>query len=135
LLALELRRLSEAERAELAAYVRAERRDGVRLEAAFVLAATVTGTRWVASDRARAYLSWALRREDLPRRLRERCDVVEARAAWPDSRRMFFVALVPWWSVRAQRFAVPIRIAGRCLSNAVAALYAIALPAGDERTS
>ena len=135
LLALELRRLTEAERAQLADYVRAERSDRVRLDAAFALASTVAGTPWHAGAGADAYVSWALRREDLPRRLRERCDVVEARAAWPGSRRMFFSALVPWWSVRTQRLAVPFRIAGRCVSNTIAALYAAALPAGDEPVS
>jgi hypothetical protein len=132
LLALEMRRLTDAERAQLAGIVRAEQRDAIRLDAAFALAARVAGVAWPCTARAAAYIAWALRREDLPRRLRERCDVVEARAAWPGSRRMLFFALVPWWSLRDQRYAVPFRIAGRCVSNAVAALYAAALPAADE---
>lgn len=132
LLAPALRRMTEAERARLAGIVRAERRDQVRLDAAFALAARVAGVAWPSSERATAYIAWALRREDLPRRLRERCDAVEARAAWPGSLRMLLYALVPWWSVRKQSFAVPFRTVGRCLANVVAALYAAALPPADE---
>lgn len=129
LLARLLRDLSEAERAVLRAAIDAESRDPVRLAAAAALAARVAGIEWPRVRRVDAYIDWALRREDLPVTLRDRCDVVEARMAWPRSVAMSWQGLVPQWSRGVQRLALPVRVAARAFTNLAAFAYAALMPA------
>jgi hypothetical protein len=132
LLARLLGKFGDAEREELRLWIGAERRDPVRLAAAVVLAAHVAGIEWPHARPVDAYIDWALRREDLPQRLRTRCDVVEARMAWPGSLAMSWLGLVPQWSHGAQQLALPLRIPARCIANVMAFAYSALMPPAGE---
>ncbi|HEY5341871.1 MAG TPA: nucleotidyltransferase family protein [Candidatus Aquilonibacter sp.] len=108
----------------LAETVRAERRDPVRLAAAVALAARIADVPWIERAGVDAYIRWALRREDLPKRLRQRSDAAEAYFARPNAPWSAMHKLVPWWSRGDQLIALPGRVLGRCASNALALLYA-----------
>jgi hypothetical protein len=124
LLAALLPRLTFAERAALRNAIAAERHDPIRLAAGVALAARIAGVSWPHDPAVDAYIEWALRREDLPERLRTRCGAIEARAAWPHAAGMAWRALVPWWSREAQLLALPLRLPARCASNLAAFAYA-----------
>lgn len=132
LLAQLLRRLAPAQRAAVAEAIAAERQDPVRLSASAVLAARIAGLEWPHAPAADDYVDWALRREDLPHRLRLRCDVIEARTAWPWSVGMTLRCFIPWWSRGAQLLALPARVAGRFASNVAAFAYARLMRSPDD---
>lgn len=124
LLAQTLLRLDAHERRELRTIVRAERIDPIRLEAPLALAARLARLPWPAETEVAQYVRWALRREDLPMRLRTRCAAAELYFAQPKRPWLAGRQLVPWWSRGPQLLAVLPRIVGRCCSNAAALLYA-----------
>jgi putative nucleotidyltransferase-like protein len=132
LLARALRGLDAGGLDALRAVVRSERRDPVRLEASFLLAARIAGIRWDAGIAVERYVRWALVREDLPVSLRDRCDALDAYVAHPGAPWPALRALVPWWSRGTAVAAVPGRIAGRCATNAAALIYAACMR-GDDR--
>jgi hypothetical protein len=116
--------------------VRAECRDQIRLAAAVALAARVAGMWWVERPEVTAYIRWALRREDLPSRLRMRSHAAEAYFARPDAPWTAVHELVPWWSRGGQILAVPGRVVGRFAANALALTYAMRMrPSRTGRTS
>lgn len=125
LLAGALVSLTDDERRALASIVSAERRDPVRLAAAIELAARVADVPWTERAGAAAYIRWALRREDLPTRLRLRCDAADTYFAQPQAPWTAVRGLVPWWSHGAQVFVLPGRVLARCASNALALAYAM----------
>lgn len=133
LLARLLEEMEDVQRDELRSLIDAERHDTVRLAAAAVLAAQVAGIEWPHARSIDAYIDWALRREDLPQCLRTRCDVLEARMAWPQSFEMSWRGLVPHWAHGAQRLALPLRIPARCVTNIMALTYSSLMPAAGER--
>ncbi len=72
------------QRTQLFTFVRREYRERIRLEAMLALAAHIAGIPWPYGRRAKEYLAWVLRREDLPILLRERSitlDLLHAQAS------------------------------------------------------
>ena len=124
LLASMLRTLSRDELAALKKTVHAERRDFVRLDASVALAARISRIPWSTSSDVASYITWALRREDLPKRLRLRSGAAEAYFARPWAPWTTLRHLVPWWSRGTQIAVLPVRIIARCASNALALAYA-----------
>ena len=135
LLAALLPVLTDAERDELQEFVQSERLDAVRLAAAVALAARVAGMRHTLNPKARAYLRWALRREDLPNRLRVRCGAIEAHFAQPHTPWPACAELVPWWSRGTQLVALPWRVLARSVCNALALIYAMRMATNGRRES
>jgi hypothetical protein len=105
--------------------VLAESRDHIRLAAAVALGARVAGIWWVERPEVTGYIRWALRREDLPGRLRLRSGAAEAYFARPYEPWTAMRELVPWWSRGTQILAVPGRVVGRSAANVLALTYAM----------
>jgi hypothetical protein len=131
LLAPLLAALSEAERAALQALIGAERRDPVRLAAPVALAARCAGLDWPERAGVERYIRWALRREDLPLRLRTRSDAAEIWFARPDAPWAALHHLAPWWERGARIGTLPVRIAARCAASAAALAYAARMEGGE----
>jgi hypothetical protein len=130
LLAAALRLLSERERGVLERLVQTESREAVRLNAAIALAARIAGVAWTESADVETYLRWALRREDLPQRLRVRSQAAEVYFARPRAPWAAAHMLVPWWSRGVELIALPSRVAGQCASNIAAIAYAARMEPG-----
>ncbi len=125
LLASMLRTLSRDELATLKKTVDGERRDFVRLDASVALAARISRVPWTSPAAVASYITWALCREDLPKRLRLRSGAAEVYFACPHVPWAALRHLVPWWSRGAQIFVLPARVVARCVSNALALAYAM----------
>jgi hypothetical protein len=131
LLAMLLPALSVEERRMLWEILGAERRDPVRLTASVALASRAAGIPFPERPAVAAYIRWALRREDLPTRLRRRCDVADLCFARPDAPWTMMEQLAPWWTRGARAAGWP-RILGRCAASAVAVAYAARLRCAGE---
>jgi hypothetical protein len=130
LLAMLLPALTFGERRMFWDMLGAERRDPVRLAASVALASRATGVPFPEPPGVASYIRWALRREDLPQRLRRRCDAADLWFARPDAPWAAMHQLAPWWTRGASAARLPLRILGRCATSVVAAAYATQLP-GD----
>jgi hypothetical protein len=127
LLAALLPRLQRDERRTLDDAVRRETADPIRLAASVALAARIAGVTSAEHAGVRRYIRWALQREDLPVRLRERSTAVEALFARPNAPVVALRQLVPWWSRGSQLVALPARVIARGATNAAAWAYATRL--------
>ncbi len=92
ILAERLRCLTEERRAELRSLLRTETREPVRLEAIAYEAAVMAAIPWPASDAARSFAQWRVRREALPQFLRRRTDCADAVFAHPERRATAFLS-------------------------------------------
>ena len=128
LLAFLLPAMTAAERGIFESMLAAERRDPVRLAAAAALAARTAGIAFPERAGVAAYVQWALRREDLPLRLRRRSDAADLCFARPGAPWAAMPQLAPWWTHGADVSALPLRIVGRCATSAFAAAYAARMP-------
>ena len=129
LLAMLLPTLTVGERRMFWDMLGAERRDPVRLAASVALASRATGMPFPERRGVASYIRWALRREDLPLRLRRRCDVADLWFARPDAPWAAMHQLAPWWTRGTA--GLPLRIFGRCATSVVAAAYATQLRDDD----
>jgi Uncharacterised nucleotidyltransferase len=129
LLAMLLPTLTLGERRTFWDMLGAERRDPVRLAASVALASRATGMPYPERRGVASYIRWALRREDLPLRLRRRCDAADLWFARPDAPWAAMHQLAPWWTRGTA--GLPLRIFGRCATSVVAAAYATQLPDDD----
>jgi hypothetical protein len=131
LLAMLLPALSAGERRMFWDMLGTERRDPIRLAASAALASRAAGIPFPEGPGVASYIGWALRREDLPPRLRWRCDAAELWFARPDAPWAGMNQLAPWWTRGANAARLPLRIFGHCATSIVAAIYAARLPDVD----
>jgi len=114
---------------ELSAAIHNERTDPVRLQASVLMAARIAGVQCSASRAADRYLEWVSRREDLPRYLRRRSQLIEAwYGAGCQPKRINWAILAPYPRVdRISIWRLRWRAAGRTISGCCAWLFAAML--------
>lgn len=139
-------KLDQSELSQLQRFVNDESAELIRLDATFMLAAQIAGIPWEGSTRAKRYVAWVNRREDLPIFIRQRSTVVESCYGTYNLRlriASLMADLLPIHDNRAWKrkarsqmrsawvsaVSAPLRLGGRMVMNVISYLYAEAMPA------
>jgi len=141
-------KLNPADLSYLRSFSAGEHVEPIRLSATFLLAAQIAGIPWDSSRKAERYLSWIMRREDLPIFIRQRSTLVEIFYAVTSARprlTRLLADLLPFLDRHAWRYinpaqkrrvwldaaVSPFRLCGRIATNIIAFFYAKAMPRVD----